>query len=386
MKKLLTLCTVCVLGACSSTSDNAFSSSVNSDSGVESASFGRTFIKHKIENFKSETNQVKELVDSRKQTLQSMRNNTNTSVSDYRNTLSQINAKLQMGTTPGNPDLMNDWKTARAKLEKVNNLAFDIKRLVADIESDQSMVEYMLDSIKASYKVRGATEEDHKQLKSLETEVKQIGSGISMFAQQVNAEADRQLSYVENEKQNLNDVALNIKNGGLYGNNNSTSMDFFSNGGSVFSSEEGYNSFIAETEEQDYGYQTRASGKKKSMNNAINLKKSNSMNEKFVKSSDVKQVSLSKRKILSTAVESANLASDFDEVLYRVLSKSLERNPSAVYEVVGVAKNQKSVDKVKKYLNNVVKSFVDMGVPASRVSMTMKTDNVDTDEVNVYEK
>ena len=125
----------------------------------------------------------------------------------------------------------------------------EIKRLVADVESDQSMVDYMVGSIQASYKIRGATEEDHKQLKALEEEAKQIGSNISIFARQLNAEADRQQAYVDNEKFNLNDVALNIKNGRLYGAGSST--DFFADGGSMFSSDESYNAFLSETEQEN---------------------------------------------------------------------------------------------------------------------------------------
>ncbi len=379
MKKLIALLTMVVLGACSSTSETLFAGSeAKSSSETRTGAFDGTFMKNKIANFGAEQKQLKELVDSRKTTLQSMRNDTNTAVSEYRSAIAQINSKLQLGTTPGNPELMDEWKEARAKLEKINNIAFDIKRLVADVESDQSMVEYMVDSIQASYKIRGATEEDHKQLKALEEEAKQIGSNISIFARQLNAESDRQQAYVEGEKFNLNDVALNIKNGKLYGMGSST--DFFANGGSMFSSEESYNAFLNETD-QDYGYTPRSRNAKRP---APVMNETRSLRALPAPSKLVEAAPVTSRPII--VVKFDKKVVEFEEPLYQALSRSLERNPSATFEVAGVAPQGKSNASVKKNVKAVMNALTEMGLPASRVAITMQTDNVTADEVRVYEK
>ena len=310
-----------------------------------------------------------------------MRNETNTAVSDYRSAVAQINSKLQLGTTPGNPELMDEWKDARAKLEKINNIAFDIKRLVADVESDQSMVDYMVGSIQASYKIRGATEDEHKQLKALEEEAKQIGSNISIFARQLNAEAERQQAYVDNEKYNLNDVALNIKNGKLYGMGGS-STDFFANGGSMFSSDEAYNAFMEENE-QEYGYVSRrAPAPRKPM---VRMEKK--MMAPMPAPTPVVEkapVAISTRPIVVVKFDKENVA--FEEPLYQALSRALERNPSATFEVAGVAPQGKASTSAKKNVKAVMNALTEMGLPASRVAITMTTDNVDFDEVRVFER
>lgn len=381
MKKLIALLTMVVLGACSSTSETLFASGETKTNDVKTTStgFDGTFMKNKIANFASEQSQLKSVVDGRKTDLQAMRNETNTAVSDYRSAIAQINSKLQLGTTPGNPELMDEWKDARAKLEKINNIAFDIKRLVADVESDQSMVDYMVGSIQASYKIRGATEEDHKQLRALEEEAKQIGSNISMFARQLNAEADRQQAYVDNEKHNLNDVALNIKNGKLYGMGGS-STDFFANGGSMFSSDESYDAFLTETE-QDYGYAPRHGRKsqRRSMNETRSL-----IAPSKAPTIAVETAPVSARPIVIVKFDKKNV--EFEEPLYQALSRALERNPSATFEVSGVAPQGKSNASVKKNVKSVMNALTDMGLPASRVAITMQTDKVDFDEVRVYEK
>ncbi len=383
MKKLIALLTMVVLGACSSTSETLFASgeAKPETAKTKQGGFDGTFVKNKISNFASEQAQLKSLVDSRKTTLQSMRNDTNTAVSEYRSAVAQINSKLQLGTTPGNPELMDEWKDARAKLEKINNIAFDIKRLVADVESDQSMVDYMVGSIQASYKIRGATEEDHKQLKALEEEAKQIGSNISIFARQLNAEADRQQAYVENEKFNLNDVALNIKNGKLYGMGGS-STDFFANGGSMFSSDESYDAFLTETE-QDYGYAPRRNAKRQPASEPRSLTPSRAPSP-LVERAPAPISSISARPLVVVKFDSKNV--EFEEPLYQALSRALERNPSATFEVSGVAPQGKSNASAKKNVKSVMNALTEMGLPANRVAITMQTDKVDFDEVRVYEK
>ena len=379
MKKLIALLSVVVLGACSSTSETLFAGSEKSNKPVKESSnaFDGTFIKNKIANFGAEQVQLKKLVDSRKDSLQAMRNETNTAVSDYRSAIAQINSKLQLGTTPGNPELMDEWKDARAKLERINNIAFDIKRLVADVESDQSMVGYMVGSIQASYKIRGATEDEHKQLKALEEEAKQIGSNITMFARQLNAEAERQQAYVDNEKYNLNDVALNIKNGKLYGMGSST--DFFANGGSMFSSDEAYNAFMEENE-QEYGYSSRRPKRnvqQTSREKVLPTRAPAQLVEKVA-------VANTSRPIVVVKFDKANV--EFEEPLYQALSRSLERNPSATFEVSGIAPQGKSSAGVKKNVKTVMNALTEMGLPASRVAITMSTDNVDFDEVRIFER
>ena len=408
MKKLIALLSMAFLGACSSTSETLFgdNGSSNDASRVKPNSElgSNAFMKSKIANLTSEKDQLKKLVESRKDSLQAMRNETNTAVSDYRNSVAKINAKLQVGTTPGNPELMDEWKNARAKLERVNNLSFDIKRLVSDVEADQSMVDYMIGSIQASYNISGTTEDEHKQLKSLEDEVRQIGASISTFARKIDAEAERQQSYVSIEKNNLNDVAFNIKNSKPQGTG-AAPTDYFANGGSVFSSDASYQAFLRETSEQEYGYTPHTSSTPRQQRQSYVVPRFD--DEAPVAPSRAQTTSVERASVgpqlppppSSIMKNATNVSSrplvvvqfdrpnvDFEEPLYQALSRALERNPSATFEVSGVAPQGKPNTTAKKNVKAVMNALTDMGLPASRVAMTMATDNVKFDEVRIYEK
>jgi hypothetical protein len=380
MKKILSLLIAVFVGACSSTSETLFGDDVapKGPQQAESSGFDGTFMKNKLANFKSEEEQIKSVVEGRKASLAAMRNDTNAAVSEYRAAVAQINSKLQLGTTPGNPELMDEWKAARAKLENVNNIAFDIKRLVADVESDQSMVEYMAGSIQAAYKIRGATEDQHKQLRTLEDEARQLGSNISVFARQVSQEADRQQAYVDGEKFNLNDVALNIKNGKLYGVGGS--QDFFADGGSMFSSDESYDAFISESS-GEYAPVRRAPGPRQRR-----LPQGITTLPAPVSMLPVERVAagVSPRPIAVIKFDRPNV--DFDEPLYQALSRSLERNPSATFTIAGVSPKSKPSSAIRGNVKGVMDSLTSMGLPASRIALTSETDDVAYDEVRVYEK
>ena len=403
MKKLIALLSMAILGACSTTSETLFGDSSSSADAKQNSELGSSaFMKSKIANLTSEKDQLRKLVESRKDTLQAMRNETNTAVSDYRNSVAKINAKLQVGTTPGNPELMDEWKSARAKLERVNDLSFDIKRLVADVEADQSMVEYMLGSIRASYNISGTTEDEHKQLKALEEDVRQIGASISSFARKIDAEAERQQSYVTIEKNNLNDVAFNIKNSKPQGTG-AAPTDYFANGGSVFSSDASYQAFLRETSEQEYGYVPHTSVTPRAQRQTYVPRFDDAVvAPSRAQTTSVERVGLAGPQLpppASMTSSNANVSSrplvvvqfdrpnvEFEEPLYQALSRALERNPSATFEVSGVAPQGKNNSSAKKNVKAVMTALTDMGLPASRVAMTMATDNVKFDEVRVYEK
>jgi hypothetical protein len=380
MKKIASTIAALALAACSAGSDALFGAQDRPalSASAESA-FGGTFMKRKIENFRAEQKQLKSVIEARRTALGAMRNETNAAVADYRTTISQITARLQQGTTPANPELMDQWRSARSKLERINEIAFDEKRLVADIESDTSMVEYMIGSIGASYKIRGATEDDHKSLRALEDEAKATGNEISAFARNVDKESDRQQAYVEAERSNLNDLALNIKNGKLYGAG--SSRDFFAEGGSMFSSDESYSAFREEAV-RDYAPSAAPSTPVSRRNAPISLKPAASGAPLAIGPA----VSANSSRPIAT-ISFAKPDVEFEEPLYQALSRSLERNPAATFEVSGVSpKGKPSGGEADKYVKGVMKALHDMGLPASRVALTSASADVSAYEVRVFEK
>ena len=59
------------------------------------------------------------------QELQIIRRTTTQNAQRYHGTVAAINARLQLGTTPGNPVLVSQWNTAQAELDRIG---LDIER------------------------------------------------------------------------------------------------------------------------------------------------------------------------------------------------------------------------------------------------------------------
>ena len=383
-KILASIMLVAVLSACSSTSETLFGGSVPpSAAASDSDNFGGTFMRQRIANSNAELTQLKDVINGRRTRLADMRAETNTAVNDYRTVLSGISTRLQQGTTPGNPELMDQWRIARSKLERINEIAFDIKRLGAEIDSDSSMIDYMNGSIQAAYKIRGASEDDHKTLKTLEDEVRVLAGEINTLSSQIDRESERQQEYVGTERARLNDLALSIRNGRIGPASANTSF-MVSEGASMFSSDEAYSEFREEAN-LDYGPDGFVSARPSGMVERTPARgPRRPMSQAAAAPTLLAPASApSSRPITTVTFDRADV--DFKDPLYQALSRALERNPAATFEVAGISPRGKDAE-TSRYVRGIVGAMTDMGLPANRIAITNTTGDIRASEVRVFER
>ena len=89
--------------------------------------------------------------------------------------------------------------------------------LSAQVSADAATSAYLLDSIRSSFSLSGALEEDHRQLRLLEDEVNQNAIVIDRALQGLNDEINRQAQYVASERTSLVQLAADINAGQTYG-------------------------------------------------------------------------------------------------------------------------------------------------------------------------
>src|SRR3546814_6007660 len=82
-----------------------------------------------------------------------------------------MSAKLQAGTTPGNPILVQQWKEAERLIEKIDESITRMNGLASETGSEATMAAYLLDRVRATYALSGAVDQDHRNLRVLEDEV-----------------------------------------------------------------------------------------------------------------------------------------------------------------------------------------------------------------------
>lgn len=85
---------------------------------------------------------------------------------------------------------------------------------------------------------------------------------------------------------------------------------------------------------------------------------------------------------------------DYQDELYTALRQALQNHPTATFKVVAVTPTRGTVAAVQlaqtqahRYAQSVLRSITDMGVPASRLSISSSTDpSVQVSEVQVYQR
>jgi hypothetical protein len=136
----------------------------------------------------------------------------------YHSTVAAITARLQNGTTKGNPILLRQWEEADASLNEVSSSLNKLNSLQVSVDADASVASYLLDSVQAAFDLSGAIDEDHDQLKMLHDEVSRMVVQLDYLRNQTTADIQRQSSYLSSERSNLQALAFAISRGEMLGN------------------------------------------------------------------------------------------------------------------------------------------------------------------------
>jgi hypothetical protein len=249
--------------------------------------------------------------------------------STYQEAKAHITARLQAGTTRGNPELVAQWNSAQAALDLLTTNINAMGTLGTEISGDASAAHATLDQIGQTLSLPGAVDEDHRQLSVLEDETRQTIVVIERLLRDVSDNVRRQTTYVANERANLTALAGAIKNGELYGAGDAPGP--------------------------------------------VPVAFSNSSEPLVVIRFDRPNV-------------------DYQQILYAALNQALQSRPQAAFAVVAVAPTRGSVAAVqsaqtaaKRHAQDVMRSIADMGVPASRLAVASATDpNATASEVRVF--
>lgn len=176
-----------------------------------------TAVGQKVENLRGDLAQLQANVVNENDRLQGLRTQAIQNAVGYHNSVGAINAKLQLGTTPGNPILVSQWNQAQSQLQLVNTDLGQMNSLANDVAASAAMAGYLLEATRASFGISGAVDEDHRQLAILEDETNRTTVLIDRLLTELTEDIARQTNYLASERNNLNTLALAINNGEIYG-------------------------------------------------------------------------------------------------------------------------------------------------------------------------
>jgi hypothetical protein len=301
-----------------------------------------TFVGKKASDLRGELKRLQASISDHNGQLQGLRGKIVANSQRYHGTIAAVNARLQVGTTRGNPILVQQFNSAQADLDRIAADITEMNALAARIGNNSTMSSFLLESAKASFAVSGAVDEDHRQLAILEDEVSRTDVLIARLLKEVSDDVRRQTNYVATERANLNIVSAAIRTGEIFG-------------GSLI------NKALASV--------TR------SQNGTLAARPADTTG---------------KRPLVVIRFDRAKVP--FQQALYYAVSRAIERRPDAVFDLVavapasgGAARVALNSNKARRHAEEVLRALVDMGLPPARVAVSAKTmSNAKTNEVHVY--
>ena len=339
----------------------------------------------KITELGEELVQLKTAVNKHATTLETIKNQIAADAAKYHETIGAVTSKLQVGTTRGNPIMVENWNYATYLLDSVNQNVILLGQLSSDASTDEATVSYLLDSIRATYDMAGAIDEDHDRLREIEKGADELAIAVKKMSVNVNETLLRQQQYIANERRNLGTLSLAIRDGQLYGKSLSDPMvavpaKRINQGTRTIAPRADNHRNVRNTTTKTTPVVT---SKPKPATRASVAKSASVVNAK------PKAKVTSRRPLMTIRFDRKDLG--YEPALYQTAKKALERKPDVEFEIVAVIPVRNgaplAVNEARKNAEGVRLALVNMGFPDERLLVTeMENNDIEISEVRLFVK
>ena len=301
-----------------------------------------TSVGKKIGDLGAELDRLRGSISQHNSLLQELRATVVQDSQRYHGTVAAINARLQVGTTRGNPVLVQQFTAAQSELDRVATSIGGLNRLSSAVDADSTLSAFLSESTHAAFMLTGAVDEDHRQLAILEDEVNRTVVLVDRLMNEVADDVRRQTQYVATERSNLNLLSTGIKVGEIYG----ASL----------------------------------------VNRAMTAAGASAPTGPLVASADL----TGRRPLVLIRFDQPDVP--YQQALYNAVSRALERRPNASFDLLAVSPSAgtrgqvaSSTTKARQEAEAVLRALVEMGLPPSRVAMSASISAAaTTNEVHLY--
>ncbi|PWR24397.1 hypothetical protein DKG74_08650 [Zavarzinia aquatilis] len=305
-----------------------------------------TIVGRKVEQLQSDLGRLKSAVDAQQQNYNALLSQTVRSSEAYHGVVAAVQARLQLGTTPGNPLLVQQWNQAQRELDNVTGNVTALGQLASQVSSSSTSAAYLLDSTRAALGLSGGIDQDRIALNLIEDDTSRLLVRIDRLMTALSDQISRQTVYVSGERSNLTTLALAIKNGELYGDSIAT------------------RTFTP----------SRVSA-----------------TPTFYEAPPAAEAVLDDRRPL-VVIRFDQPGVAYQQALYTAVSKVLEQRPQTGFDLVAVSPAGGSASEVamnqnksKQNAQGVLRTLTDMGLPSDRVSVAATTSaDAAVPEVRLY--
>ncbi|GAB6051739.1 hypothetical protein JCM17960_05590 [Magnetospira thiophila] len=296
-----------------------------------------TYVGKKVIEMRDELGRLHGSITQHNEQLQQVRAGTVQHAQRFHGTLAAIYARLQVGTTPGNPILVQQYNSALEDLDRMGANIAEMNKLSQSVTADSTMAGYLTEAVTSSFRLSGAVDEDHEQLAVLEDETKRTTVLIERLLGELSDDMRRSTDYVRGARADLNTLGVGVKSGEMMG--------------------------------QSLSNQVAGQG---------------------LQVGSVPMDTTGRRPVVLIRFDRENVP--YQQALYGAVSQILKTRPDATFDLVAVApaaggnaRVALNTSRAKRSAEGVLRELVDMGLPPNRIIVSARTSvTAISNEVHLY--
>ena len=302
-----------------------------------------TYVGQRILEMQEEFNKLDANIKQGENNFEELKFNGIKSAENYHSIVAAIAARLQIGTTPGNPILLNQYEQAQTELAEVGAQGQNLVDVGNQIALFSTRVSYLLEQARSAKKLRGAVDEDHRNLSSFQDTLKRRNVDVIRTLEDLNETVRRRDIFLAAERRRLTQLANAISVGESFGLGLGT-----------------LGSLPAINDSENSGQGRRSDN-----------------------------ISVSPNPI---AIFRINEQNNYEQNLFGAISATLDKAPKSKFTLVAVSSSagnpSEQAERAANARNDVSKlisSLISMGMPADRISVSsLSVANVENTEVRLY--
>ena len=265
------------------------------------------------------------------------------SAENYHSIVAAIAARLQIGTTPGNPILLNQYEQAQTELAEVGAQGQNLVDVGNQIALFSTRVSYLLEQARSAKKLRGAVDEDHRNLSSFQDTLKRRNVDVLRTLEDLNETVRRRDIFLAAERRRLTQLANAISIG------------------------------------ESFGLGLGTLGSLPAIND----------NENSEQGKRSESISVSPNPIAIFRIDEQD---NYEQNLFGAISATLDKSPQSRFTLVAVSSSAGNPSEqaeraanAKNDVSRLISSLISMGMPADRISVSsLSVADVENTEVRLY--
>ena len=320
----------------------------NSENTIQTESNGKvdpifTYVGQRILEMQEEFLKLDADIKQGEDSFEELKFNGIKSAENYHSIVAAIAARLQIGTTPGNPILLNQYEQAQTELAEVGAQGQNLVDVGNQIALFSTRVSYLLEQARSAKKLRGAVDEDHRNLSSFQDTLKRRNVDVLRTLEDLNETVRRRDIFLAAERRRLTQLANAISIG------------------------------------ESFGLGLGTLGSLPAIND----------NENSEQGKRSESISVSPNPIAIFRIDEQD---NYEQNLFGAISATLDKAPQSRFTLVAVSSSagnpSEQAERAANARNDVsrlISSLISMGMPVDRISVSsLSVANVENTEVRLY--